>query len=82
MGGANMGIGAEGTDRAVGLANTSNMAVLPAAPTLGELVAGVSKLNSPGLGEEPDGGTELLDIVEGDRYDNGGGGEPLLQVWL
>ena len=58
-----MGVGTKGTYRAVGLADTGNMAVLPAAPTLGELVTGVSKLNSPGLGEEPDGGAELLDVV-------------------
>ena len=82
MGGADMGIGTEGTDRAVGLADTGNMAVLPAAPTLGELVTGVSKLDSPGLGEEPDGGAELLNIVWGDRDDNGGGGEPFLRIRL
>src|SRR5205807_1265238 len=82
MGGADMGIGPKGTYRAVGLANTGDMAVLPAAPTLGELVAGVGKLNSPGLGEEPDGGAKLLDVVGGDRDYNGGGGEPFLRIRL
>src|SRR5205807_582058 len=82
MGGADMGIGPKGTYRAVGRAETGDMAVLPAAPTLGELVAGVSKLNSPGLGEEPDRDTELLDVVGGDRDDNGGGGEPLVRIRL
>src|SRR5207302_3443385 len=82
MDGADMGVSTKGTYRAVGLANTGDMAVLPAAPTLGELVAGVGKLNSPGLGEEPDGGSELLDVVGGDRDDNGGGGEPFLRIRL
>src|SRR5207253_2208537 len=82
MSGANVGIGAERTDRAVGLANTGNMAVPPAAPTLGELVAGVSELNPPGLRVEPNGSTELLNIVGGDRDNNGGGSEPLRRVRL
>src|SRR5437868_2951386 len=58
------------------------MAVLPTSPTLGELVAGVSKLNPPGLGKQPDGGAELLHVVWGDRDDNGGGSEPFLRVRL
>ena len=77
-----MGIGAEGADRSVSFANTGYVAILPATPTLGEFVAGVGKLHSPGLRVEPDGGTELLDIIGGDRDDNGGGGEPLCWVRL
>ena len=63
MGGPDVGVGTEGADRTVSLTDNGNVAVLPAAPTMGELVTGVSKLNSPGLGEEPDGGAELLDVV-------------------
>ena len=70
MGGPNVGIGVEGADRTVSFANTGYMAILPAAQTLGEFVAGIGELNSPGLGLEPDGGTELLDIIGGDRDDN------------
>ena len=61
-----MGIGTEGTDRTVSLANASNMTKLPAAAALGELVTGVGRLNPSGLGVEPDGGAELLNIVGGD----------------
>src|SRR5437868_4189783 len=82
MGRPNVGVGAQRTDRTISLANNGYMAIPPAAPTLGEPIAGVGGLNSSGLGVESDRGTELLNIVGGDRDDNGGGIEPLHWVGL
>ena len=50
MGGPDVGVGAQGTDRTVSLADAGYMAIPPASPTLGESVAGVGWLDSPRLG--------------------------------